>query len=92
MSTEQKRKMGLILMAVAFFIWIVDRFSNIISTTLGKMICDDTYMRAVEGVAGDCSCGFNTDMYLTAVLFLWMLLGVALYLFSKREKSVSEDK
>ena len=92
MRVEQKRKMGLILMAAAFSIWIVDRFSNMISTTLGKMICGDTYMRAVDDVVGDCSCGFNTDMYLTAVLFVLMLFGFVLYLSFKSEKSASEDK
>jgi hypothetical protein len=85
MKAKQKRTTGLILMTVAFFIWIVDRFSHIVSTTMGQMICGDTYMKAVDGVVGDCSCGFNTDMYLTAILFALMLIGVILYLFSKRE-------
>jgi len=85
MKAKQKRTTGLILMTVAFFIWIVDRFSHIVSTALGQMICGDTYMKAVDGVVGDCSCGFNMDMYLTAILFALMLIGVILYLFSKRE-------
>ena len=85
MRAKQKRTTGLILMTVAFFIWIVDRFNHIVSTTMGQMICGDTYMKAVDGVVGDCSCGFNTDMYLTAILFVLMLIGVILYLFSKRE-------
>ena len=92
MKAKQKRTTGLILMTVAFFIWIVDRFSHIVSTALGQMICGDTYMKAVDGVVGDCSCGFNTDMYLTAVLFVLMLLGFVLYLYFKSEKSASEDK
>ena len=92
MRAKQKKKMGLILMVLAFFIWILDRFSHIVSTTLGQMICGDSYMKIVDGVVGDCSCGFNTDMYLTTVLFVLMLFGFVLYLSFKSEKSASEDK
>jgi len=85
MKAEKNRKIGLIIMLLSFFIWIVDRFSNMISTSLGKMICGESYMKAVDGTVGDCSCGFNMDMYLTAVLLIWMLFGVVLYLFSKKK-------
>ena len=92
MRAEQKEKTGLIIMTVAFVIWIADRFSHIVSTTIGKMICGDTYMKAVDGVVGDCSCGFNTDMHLAFVLVTVMVLGFILIISSKRSPSLLEHE
>ena len=92
MRAEQKKKMGLIIMTVAFVIWIADRFSHIVSTTMGQMVCGDTYMKAVDGVVGDCSCGFNTDMHLAFVLVTVMVLGFILIISSKRSLSLLEHE
>ena len=85
MKVEYKRRVGLTLTVVALLVWIVDRFSSVVSTTLGKMICGEHYMCAVNGVVGDRSCGFNTDMYLSVILLVLMVLGL-FFLFSSRRK------
>jgi len=82
-----KRKLGVGIMKVSLFIWALDLLTKIISTSIGKIICGDTYMCAVDGVVGDCSCGFNTDMHLAAVLFTSIVFSLVLIISSRDKKS-----
>ncbi len=82
------KKFGKLLMMVSFFIWIVDMVTQVFSTMIGEMICGDQYMCAVDGVVGDCSCGFNTDMHLSLILITFMILGVVLFLKSESKKDM----
>jgi len=88
LTPQSIRKIGVSIIKIALFIWILDLFTKVVSTTIGKMICGDTYMCAVDGVVGDCSCGFNTDMHLAFVLVTLIVLGTVLTLFSKRKNHI----
>ena len=89
MPTQQSiRKTGVGIIQIALFIWVLDLFTKVVSTSIGKMVCGDTYMCAVDGVVGDCSCGFNTDMHLAFVLVTCMVFGLVLVISSRDKKSI----
>ena len=81
-----KAKVGVIIMTVSLLVMVVDRVTSSISTFIGELICGDTYMCAVDGIVGDCSCGFNTDLHLAFSLVVTLILGFLLYLSSKKVK------
>lgn len=68
-------------------IWLIDAVTKVFSTGIGMYICGDTYMCEVDGVVGDCSCGFNTDLHLTFVLMSVMILGIVLVISAKKHLS-----
>ncbi|MBT5795668.1 MAG: hypothetical protein HOI10_12505 [Deltaproteobacteria bacterium] len=45
-------------------------------------MCGDLYLRPVNGILGDLSCGFNADMHFTALMFLVLITGIALIIIS----------
>jgi hypothetical protein len=55
------------------------------------MVCGDRYMCAVNGMVRDRTCGFNTDMHLSFVLCILFILGIILYIFSKRASAMPLD-
>ena len=63
----------------------MDRLTHFVSTVLGKMICGDHYIQPVNGIVGDTSCGFNTDMHLVRSLTVVLILGMVLYISSKKK-------
>ena len=71
-------------MAISLLVMVVDRVTNSISTFIGEIICGDTYMCPVDGIVGDCSCGFNTDLHLTFSLVVTLIFGFLLYISSKK--------
>jgi hypothetical protein len=77
-----KRKLGLILTVSSIFLWFIDRFSSIISANFSRILCGDLYLRPVNGILGDLSCGFNADMHFTALMFLVLITGIALIIIS----------
>ena len=79
-----KGRIGIIIIISVLTIWIVDRTTESVSTVLGKLICGDRYMQPVSGIVGDLSCGFNIDMYLTLILTIVLILGIVLYVRSKK--------
>ena len=84
-----KKGIGISLMIASIMMWMIDRFTQVISSFLGEIYCEDRYMKPVDGIVGDLSCGFNTDMYLAASLFVLFLIGILLLIFAKRESSVT---
>ena len=80
-----KRKIGIFLIVSSLFIWVIERASLTVSNFLGKLYCGYQYMKPVDNIIGDVSCGFNADMYLTAFLFITMLIGTLL-LFTNQNK------
>lgn len=74
-----KKLFGIFTMAASLLVWLIDRMTHAVSDVLGKIICGDQYMLAVNGTINDRSCGFNTDMHLAYVLFIVFILGIALY-------------
>lgn len=79
-----KQKMGIIIILIALCTFTIERVTKLISTFLGKLICGDQYLSAVDGVVGDFSCGFNTDMYLAVALLIIFILGILLVISSKK--------
>jgi len=79
------RKTGILLIGVSMIFFLIDRFSHALSDILGKIICGDQYLKPVNGVSGDISCGFNADMYLVAFLFVVLVVGGLLFIFSAKE-------
>ena len=75
---------GIVLSLLSLSLWIVDRTTYAITHFLGEYFCDDRYLQAVDGVVGDISCGFNIDMYLSFSLLLLFILGILLYISSKK--------
>lgn len=78
-----KRKTGKILIFSSFFIWLLDRTTNVISDTLGRILYGTDYIRPANGTVGDMSYGFNTDMHLAFSLGIMFILGIVLYFGSK---------
>jgi len=71
---------GFMLFIISVILFLLDRFTHVLSSTLGKIICGDRYMQRVGGVIGDMSCGFNIDMYLAAcLLILCLASGVMIF-------------
>ncbi|MCF6188999.1 MAG: hypothetical protein L3J51_00805 [Cocleimonas sp.] len=78
-----KKKLGLIIIALAVLIGVLSRSFSIIPNLVGKIICGNNYMQPVDGVVGDVSCGFNTDMHLIALSIAGLITGIILVLLSK---------
>lgn|GEM_PF-5646601 len=53
-------------------------FGYPVSESIAKVICQESYMQPVLGIVGDCSCGFNADMY--GIVFLLFILVVSVIL------------
>ena len=74
-------KFGISLSFLSITAWAADRFSgNLISTGIGKWLCGDQYMQLVDGVLSPQSCGFHTDLHLTGLLLLALVVGILLTL------------
>ena len=82
---SMRRTTGAVLAIGALLAWLTDRFTHAISDRLGKTVCGDRYLQAVNGTVGDASCGFNADLYLTVFLMLVLLAGAVLYLTGKKK-------
>ncbi len=78
------------LIALSILTWIFERLTTVPSAIIGKLICGDSYMQAVDGKVGDMSCGFNTDMYLSFSLVIFLVLGVILTVSSKKQATWEE--
>jgi hypothetical protein len=72
------------LIVFTFLFWVFDRLTNIFSNLIGEMVCGDKYMCPVNGIVSDRTCGFNTDMHLSFILILLFVLGILLYVSSKK--------
>lgn len=81
---SKMKLIGKVIVICSIVGFAVERFSQVLSALLAKVICGDRYMQPINGGIGDLSCGFNTDMYLTASLVLSLIIGLVL-IFSKNE-------
>jgi len=59
-----KRRLGTIIIASSVLLWLIDRFSYIISSYFSLLLCGDLFQQPVDGVFVDISCGFNGDMHI----------------------------
>ena len=80
-----KRSAGVSLILFSMMLWLVDRVTHAISAMLGELICRDHHMHFVDGMKGNTSCGLNTDMHLSYVLFTVLTVGIVLYISSHKE-------
>ncbi len=88
MKHRLKAKIGKILIKFSLTVWVIDLLTKVVSTTIGKIICGEQYLCAVDGVVGDCSCGFNTDLHLSMVLMTLLIWGVLLVLSANKALSL----
>ena len=75
---------GIFMILISLPLWIVDRITHVIAHLLGKCLYGDRYLKALDGIAGDASCGFNIDMHLSFSLIILFILGMLLYVSSKK--------
>ncbi|HFE48175.1 MAG TPA: hypothetical protein ENJ21_02555 [Chromatiaceae bacterium] len=75
--------MAIALIAGAMLAGLVNRLTHIPSTALARLWCGERYMRAVDGIVGDVSCGFDADMFFVVALMGVILLGVLLLIASQ---------
>ena len=87
MKRLKRERLGIFMIKATVIIWLIDVVTHLFSTAIGMVICGDTYMCEVDGVVGDCSCGFNTDMHLTFVLMSILILGIVLVISAKKHLS-----
>lgn len=74
-------KIGVSLSLLSVTAWVTDQLShNMLSHAIGKWLCGDHYMQQINGVISQHSCGFNTDLHLTALLILALAVGIILSL------------
>jgi hypothetical protein len=90
-SHINKKNIGKLAITVSLLVWLIDRLTYAISTTLGKIIYGDLYTYPVVSMTGDLSYKFNIDMYLAYSLFSVFLLGILLYYSSMKESAQMEE-
>ena len=86
-----KKNIGKLAITLSLLVWLIDRLTYAISTTLGKIIYGDLYTYPVVGITGDPSYKFNIDMYLAYTLFTLLLFGILLY-YSSLKKTVAREE
>ena len=86
----EKRNIGILAISVSLLVWLVDKLTNTVSATLGRMIYGDRYIQTANGMIGDPSCVFNINMYLAYTLSTVLILGIVLYISSHQRESVKE--
>ncbi len=77
-------KIGIWFVGGSVGLFFVDRFTHLLSNIMGKIFCGDQYMQPVDGVVGDMSCGFNSDMYTAICLLIFAVVGILLILASRK--------
>ena len=83
-----KRRLGTILIAGSVLLWLINKFSYIISSYFSQLLCWEIFPQPVCGVLGDVSCGFNADMHFPALMFLVLITGIAVLIISLVQKDV----
>ncbi len=83
-TTMRRGTVGILMILTSLPLWFFDRTTHVIAHLLGKCFYGDHYSQTVDGIAGDASCGFNIDMHLSFFLIIVLILGVILYVSSKK--------
>lgn len=74
-----KRKTGIVLIIGSIAVWLIEwLLEHPISNLFGEMFCANRYMQPVDGIVGDVSCGFNSDLYLVVFICTVLLTGIVL--------------
>ena len=80
-----KKTIGILVITLSLFTWMLNRMTQYVSILLGKVMCEEHYMHVSGGMTDDLSCGFNIEMHLTYSLFSVLILGIVLYISSRKE-------
>lgn len=84
---KNNKKMGYIILITTLVVLIIERISNIFSSLLGKVACGELYLKEIDGVLSELSCGFDFDMYISSVLIIMFLIGfIFIYLGTSKNK------
>ena len=84
-----KKNIGKLAITLSLLVWLIDRMTRTVSTSLGKIIYGDHYIHIENGMLSDLS--FNIDMYLAYSIFTVFLLGILLY-YSSLKKTVAKEE
>ena len=76
---------GILLIIISFLILVVEMFTHSVSTILDQMIFAEHKMQIVYDIVGDKFYGLNTDMHLERSLVVMLVLGILLYISSRKE-------
>jgi hypothetical protein len=76
---------GILLIVGSFLVLFVDRLRDTVSTILENIIFGNSKMQVVNGIGGDSSYGLNMDMHLERSLVVILILGILLYISSRKE-------
>ena len=72
-----QKKIAIVFCLMSIIAWLIDRFTGSISSMLGKYFCQAIYLKSFNGIIGDTSCGFNTDIYFAVVCYYSIFIFVA---------------
>ena len=75
---------GILLIVGSFLVLVVDRLRDTVSTILENIIFGNSKMQVVNGIGGDHSYGLNIDMHLERSLVVILILGILLYISSRK--------
>ena len=68
-------KAGIATMALSLPLWIADRSTGLLTDSMGTICCGEDYLRPIDGIVSESSCGFDTDIYLSLALLSSFSLG-----------------
>jgi hypothetical protein len=75
-----RRRVGLVVVLLSGLGLVGNRFTQVPSDWLGRLLCDERYLLPVAGIVGDRSCGFNVDVLVAALLLGSLVIGIVLLL------------
>lgn len=85
-----RRRVGLVVVLLSGSGLVINRFTQVPSDWLGRLICDERYMLPVAGIIGDPSCGFNSDVLVATLLLSALTIGLGLLLWGRQPGSTGE--
>ncbi|WP_415406497.1 hypothetical protein ACLHDG_12085 [Sulfurovum sp. CS9] len=80
-----RKTIGILLIIGSFLVLVVDRLRDTVSTILENIIFGNSKMQVVNGIGGDHSYGLHIDMHLERSLVVILILGILLYISSRKE-------
>jgi hypothetical protein len=82
-----KRKIGVVFIVISIVFFLINRFLGFsLSNFLAEIFCGNRYMQPVDGIIGDVSCGFNSDMYFAVFSLVVLVIGITFVITTKSQK------
>lgn len=82
------KKISLTLILVSGALALMDRSAFLITKLVGKLVCGDNYMQAVDGLL----CGYNVEVYVTIALYSSMFLGLFLFFYGAMRAPIPDEE